>query len=288
MTMETFFESDDLVIGISHCDSADVRFRDPVSWPSHAFLFPRTVTAIDYAGGPSVTANPTAVLLYNQNQRYVRRAISGKDTTVCYLVSDALVLQLLAPHETRTSLVRPFRLIEAAPTAATLLEERLLIESLRQGAPDIHDRAVAMLGTVLQSAYDQKRRGRATEREIDGVELVREWIARNPIRNASLAELSALAGLPPMKLCRAFRQRTGLTLTRYRHELRGCLALDTMSEDSRDLLDIALALGYSSHSHFTYVFRKIFGVTPSVARASLAGAGEVVACAARSDAHASR
>lgn len=283
--METIYESDDLVIGVSRCAASDPRFREPVSWPSHGFLFPRTITSFDYAGGPSITANPTSILLYNQNQRYSRRPINHEERVVCYLVSDAFVLRLLAPYETRTSLVRPFRLIESAPSAATLLEERILFQTLGR---NLETRVFTVLQSIVHCAYDRRRRGGATQREIDGVEAVREWIARNPAVNASLNELSEIGNLPPVKLCRAFRQRTGLTLTRYRHELRGCLALDRMAGDSGDLLDIALSLGYSSHSHFTYVFRKIFGMAPSAARARLSGSEEVVACAARSDAHASR
>jgi AraC-like DNA-binding protein len=36
-----------------------------------------------------------------------------------------------------------------------------------------------------------------------------------------------------------------------------------------ELIDIALDLGFSSHSHFTDIFRRTFGNTPSAVRQAL-------------------
>ena len=283
------YESDDVVIESTRSD-ADAGHLSASQTPlAHAFVFSRTISRLEDGEGRSVTANPTAVLMLNQNQRYTTHPIDELDATVRYLVSDTVLLQLLAPFEKSISLYRPFRFLEAAPPATTLIEERVLAEAVASGEPiDVEDAVFRMLASVVRAAYGQKRGRMATRREIDGVEAVREWIARNPAANPSLPDLSEIAGLTPMKLCRAFRQRTGLTLTRFRHELRGCLALDLMTGGSKDLLEISLSLGYSSHSHFTYVFRRIFGEAPSAVRRRLTAPIEAATAAARSAAHASR
>jgi AraC-like DNA-binding protein len=291
--MDSFlFASDDVVIESTRCSASEARFGEPQTQVTHAFVFPRTITKIDDGEGRSVTANPTAVMMLNQNQRYTRRPVSDLDASVRYVVSDTVLLQLLAPFDKKLSLYRPFRFLEAAPPAATLIRERVLHEMLASGTfadrVEIEESVFQILGAVVRAAYGHKRGRLATRREIDGVEAVREWIARNPEANPSLPELSAIAGLPPMKLCRAFRLRTGLTLTRFRHVLRGCLALDLMTGGSKDLLEISLSLGYSSHSHFTYVFRRIFGEAPSAIRRRLTAPSEAATAAARSAAHASR
>ena len=83
----------------------------------------------------------------------------------------------------------------------------------------------------------------------------------------SLCALSHAVSLSPFTLCRAFRARTGQTLTRYRDEVGLRLALDRLRDPAVDLTDLALDLGYASHSHFTARFRRRFGIVPSAARA---------------------
>jgi AraC family transcriptional regulator len=97
---------------------------------------------------------------------------------------------------------------------------------------------------------------------------VKRAIAAAPESNLPLRALAVVAGSSPYQLCRDFRALTGMTITRYRHALRLRLALDRLP-GCNDLTDLALDLGYSSHSHFTYAFRDHFGVTPSGYRARL-------------------
>jgi AraC-like DNA-binding protein len=282
------YESDDVVIESTHSDAGG-HLSASQTLLAHAFVFSRTISKLEDGEGRSITANPAAVLMLNQNQRYTTRPIGEVDSSVRYLVGDTVLLQLLTPFEKNVSLYRPFRFLEAAPPAATLIEERVLAEGLASGDQlDVEEAVFRILASVIRAAYGQKRGRMSTRREIDGVEAVREWIARNPEANPSLPDLSSIAGLTPMKLCRAFRQRTGLTLTRFRHVLRGCLALDLMTSGAKDLLEISLSLGYSSHSHFTYVFRRIFGEAPSAVRRRLTAPIEAATAAARSAAHASR
>lgn len=69
-----------------------------------------------------------------------------------------------------------------------------------------------------------------------------------------------------VRLCRAFRKWTGTTLHAYRDQLRLRAALEHLASPGTDLTDLALSLGYSSHSHFSANFRAAFGMTPSDAR----------------------
>ena len=62
-----------------------------------------------------------------------------------------------------------------------------------------------------------------------------------------------------------FRAVTGQTIHAYRMQLRVRSALERI-ERASDLSAVALALGFSSHSHFTASFRRAFGVTPSGVR----------------------
>jgi AraC-like DNA-binding protein len=54
-------------------------------------------------------------------------------------------------------------------------------------------------------------------------------------------------------------------VNRFLHRLRLRAALEELPECRGDITRLALDLGYSSHSHFTYAFRREFGVPPSAA-----------------------
>ena len=78
--------------------------------------------------------------------------------------------------------------------------------------------------------------------------------------------LEALAGrldVSPFRLCRAFRQATGGSLHQHLLRLRLVTALDKLPAYQGRLTDLALDLGFSSHSHFSHAFRSYYGRTPS-------------------------
>src|SRR5205823_7860557 len=98
------------------------------------------------------------------------------------------------------------------------------------------------------------------------VEAAKNAIASNLDRNVTLHELCSAIHCSPWQLCRAFRRVTGQTLTSYRHALRLQVALERLRHQDIDLTELALELGYSSHSHFTHVFHRHLGITPSQVR----------------------
>jgi AraC-like DNA-binding protein len=59
-----------------------------------------------------------------------------------------------------------------------------------------------------------------------------------------------------------FQQQTGMPVHRYLTQLRLRAALERLA-DADDITSLAIDLGFSSHSHFTDVFRREFGKTPS-------------------------
>ena len=94
-------------------------------------------------------------------------------------------------------------------------------------------------------------------------------IAARPAANLPLRELAKAANCSPYQLCRIFRGATGYTITAYKHALRLHIALGAIRR-RRDLTDVALSLGYASHSHFTFHFRRHFGMTPTAYRSAIA------------------
>jgi AraC family transcriptional regulator len=105
------------------------------------------------------------------------------------------------------------------------------------------------------------------------VERARAVLAEHPDGRLSLAALAATVGCSPFHLARTFRASTGTSVHQYQLRLRLSLALDRLADGADDLSALALDLGFASHSHFTTVFRRTFGTTPSAFRRALSGAG---------------
>jgi AraC-like DNA-binding protein len=67
-------------------------------------------------------------------------------------------------------------------------------------------------------------------------------------------------------LCRIFKEETGVPIHRYLTRLRLLEALESLTAGAADLTDLALSLGFASHSHFSNAFRKEFGISPREVR----------------------
>ena len=87
----------------------------------------------------------------------------------------------------------------------------------------------------------------------------------------SLSELARAVDCSPFHLSRIFRQRVGLPVYQYLLRLRLAVALDRIVEDGANLSALAFDLGFSSHSHLTTLFRRAFGVPPSMLKKTASG-----------------
>ncbi len=81
-------------------------------------------------------------------------------------------------------------------------------------------------------------------------------------RNLSLSDVGQAVGASPAYLTDVFRREEGVALHQYLTHLRLARALAELPH-ADDLTVLALDLGFSSHSHFSAVFRRVFGLTPS-------------------------
>jgi AraC family transcriptional regulator len=86
-------------------------------------------------------------------------------------------------------------------------------------------------------------------------------------RAVRLADIASAIGTSAAYLTNSFRRAEGVPLHGYLVQLRLAQALIEIPH-SNDLTELALRMGFSSHSHFTAAFRKSFGCTPSAFRQS--------------------
>jgi AraC family transcriptional regulator len=86
----------------------------------------------------------------------------------------------------------------------------------------------------------------------------------------NLEHLAQQAELSVCHFSRSFKLATGLSPSRYFVQLRIEEAKRLLCETAHPVIDVALALGYRSPSHFAQVFRKLTGVSPTAYRAGAA------------------
>jgi AraC family transcriptional regulator len=99
--------------------------------------------------------------------------------------------------------------------------------------------------------------------------LVLEYVRAHLARDLRLADLAAVAGMSPHYFTALFRQSTGQTPHHYVLAERIARAKRLLRNPTLTTLEIALAVGFADASHFTKVFRRVVGETPTRYRADL-------------------
>jgi AraC-like DNA-binding protein len=94
------------------------------------------------------------------------------------------------------------------------------------------------------------------------VEDAKALVLRRLGERLCLDEIARGVGASPFHLARVFRRHTGFSLHGYRMRMRLLRSLDRIEEAGGALTDLALDLGFSSHSHFNDAFRNAFGIPP--------------------------
>jgi AraC family transcriptional regulator len=77
-----------------------------------------------------------------------------------------------------------------------------------------------------------------------------------------LRDLAAIAGMSTFQLVRRFKEVTGLPPHQYVTRRKIERAKQLLSQPDSSVLDVALACGFASPSHFAQAFRLVTGVTP--------------------------
>ncbi|HEK1815060.1 helix-turn-helix domain-containing protein [Proteus mirabilis] len=89
-----------------------------------------------------------------------------------------------------------------------------------------------------------------------------KWIEEHLGRVIHLEELAAYSGYSLWHMQKIFKEVTGTSLGKYIRQRRLAGAIHLLRTSDRSIFDIALDFGFGSQSHFTYMFRKEYSITP--------------------------
>jgi AraC-like DNA-binding protein len=217
--------------------------------------------------------DPLNVAFLNPGEPYQTSHPCGcGDHGTSLIFHDDVIREIVAARSPRAaeSPAGPFVAPSGPCSVRASLLERALIRTLAADEPidpvAVEERALAILQEVTGASLAPRSRARtsvSSERQRDLAEHARSVLGSHFRSAVGLTDLAHVVGSSPFHLCRILREHFGLPVHRYLTLLRMHAALESLEAGERDLTRLAFDLGYSSHSHFTFVFRKELGVPPS-------------------------
>ena len=97
----------------------------------------------------------------------------------------------------------------------------------------------------------------------DNIRRTVEFIRENYYNSFSIDNLSHIANLSPYHFIRVFKAETGKTPYEFLLEIKVEKAIELIKTRKYTITEIAMICGFTSSSHFSNVFRKIKGISPT-------------------------
>ena len=231
------------------------------------------------AGGKPEVHSPNVAGFHTIGSSYTRQAVDNAGDHSDWIAISPTFLADLIGGQRDPEWERGGELFTAPFAPVTLgvyLAQRHLVEVLNSHASlsdlAIEEYATRIVTATLGEAFRfwnrrSKRRRRqrpACERRRAAiVEAVKQRIATQYWTNQSLDSLARLAHCSAGQLARIFPALTGFSIHGYQQHIRLRVSLQLLRESPFDLCMVAAQLGFASHSHFSTVFRRQFGISPS-------------------------
>lgn len=234
-----------------------------------------------HRGRESILADANQVVFFNAGESYcVSHPVDGGDDCTAITFAPALVREAMAGRsrtrgepETVPFPVLAAYLPPSAALAAQTVRRRVALgmnDPLECDALALEILASAVRSMVNAGGESVRRQRDDTDRAhrqlADDVRMLLSARFRDEV---SLADVSRAVHSSPFHLARVFRRATGTPIHRYLVRLRLRRALDRLVQGYSDLTELALDVGFASHSHFTDAFRAEFGMPPSTFRRGL-------------------
>ncbi|NYH16758.1 helix-turn-helix domain-containing protein [Paraburkholderia bryophila] len=213
------------------------------------------ISVVDLAARPTAFL-PTAfdTLQFYLPESSLRRIADAEDSPV--------IRELAIPHGTQDTVVQSIGAL-LLPALATPDTPRLFVDGL-----------MLALHSHLAQTYGQVRLVDA--RKTGGLAPWQEQLAKAMINEAlegglSIFDLATACDVSPAYFCRAFKTSTGTTPHRWLTQRRIEAAKALLTHTTQSLSHIALACGFTDHSHFNRVFFRATGSAPGSWRKSIKG-----------------
>jgi AraC family transcriptional regulator len=141
-----------------------------------------------------------------------------------------------------------------------------VMKAVASGGSSLFQESAAVLVLERLAARPRDNSGQRSESRI---RVATEYIRANLDKPISLVELSHLSGLSPSNFHRVFKATTLQSPHRYLTQIRLEASKDLLAQPGLTIAAVALMVGFSSQSHFTWAFQKQFAITPAAFQKAL-------------------
>lgn len=269
LVVKTLLETPTLAIRDVGC-SGGCRHKSPTEWATELHLvFAYRGLFMRHVRSKQTIAEPAQLVFFNEDEEYsVSHPVAGGDRCLSIALDPAAIRELAPPGQFAAGSAMRARDTRRGIDSKAQMLLASLRHGLTRGTMDRLEAEGIALTLVRRSLGDTTSHVRATtygrEKLVDRTKLL---LAADPRRRWTLAAIAREVGVSPVYLTQVFTQVEGMPLYRYHLKARLAHALDLIVE-CPDLTTVALDLGFSSHSHFTAAFRKIYGHAPTAFRLS--------------------
>jgi AraC family transcriptional regulator len=263
-------------VGEHRCPPNHPFFRHgggPQTCPYIGFM--RSTVIREPEGRKAEVHTPNAAGFHAIGSSYTRQVVDDAgDRSDWIAISPKFLVDLIEDcwEQGGESFPAPF----APVTLGVYLAQRRLVEMLNSNVclSDLafEEYVTRIVMATLREAFRfwdgySKRKGmqRPTceRRRVGMVEAVKQHIATQYWTNQSLQVLARSAHCSAGQLARVFPVLTGFSIHGYQQNIRLRASLQLLREAPLELAMVAAELGFANHSHFSTVFKRQFGISPS-------------------------
>jgi AraC family transcriptional regulator len=233
-------------------------------------VFPYDGLYVHHVGHDEAIADSSRVLFLNKDQVWrMSHPVAGGDSSLSIGLTPEILVELvpgelLASGDT-AALNRSALRIDARTQALAAQVRHRLDRGAIGGVLEAETVTMTLIRTAVQGhALDERRITARSRKLVDAAKLV---VGGDLGRRWTLSDVAAEVGISPVYLTQIFQRVEGIPMYRYQLQLRLAQALQRLGEYD-DVTDLAIDLGFSSHSHFSAAFKQTYGQTPSEFRRS--------------------
>ena len=215
-------------------------------------------------------ADSSRVLFLNKDQVWrMSHPVAGGDSSLSIGLTPEILVELV-PGELLASgdvaaLNRSALRIDTQTQAMAAGVRYRLDRGAIGGVLEAETVTMALIRAAVHGHAPDDRRITARSRKlVDAAKLV---VGGDLGRRWTLSDVAAEVGVSPVYLTQICQRVEGIPMYRYQLQLRLAQALQRLGEYD-DVTDLAIDLGFSSHSHFSAAFKQTYGQTPSEFRRS--------------------
>jgi AraC-like DNA-binding protein len=244
--------------------------------PGFEIDLPRTGAYLRRSSYGRDLADANSAIFFRKGQPYdIQHPLGGGDRTTVFVLDEQVLREFVGRHSRGGNRAQP-DIFPVGLIRITSREQALhhaLLRALAVGHSTdpllVQEIAFTLIRELLLRAHaDDHKRDPLPQTEdrqrSDLADRVKMHLIERLNESVSLESLAGHLNYSPFYLAHMFRLTTRMTIHRTLVRLRLAEAIERIADlPDRNLADLALDLGFSSHSHFTSVFSREFGFPPS-------------------------